>query len=393
MEPPTKVPRLAPRRSARLQGLPPPRWWPNARCSPADASAPCWFVVLPEVVLFLVFAALPADARAGCASVCRAWAHILLRGADAWRFWTRLDLSGGSGVTCTKSDAALAGAAALARGRLQELDLSNRGALEDRDGIMLHALRRVLRGSPELRELALDGISLLNYTSPGQLEDLLTAAPSLQRLDAACVCCDTASESLPVLRAEPPFGPLRTQYLEIAYDDDEFRDAFHETPYLTEEPGESLGTVVGARRFGAALAHAWVRELNLRGMTWAEPAALDALTDALLARTCRVEQLVLDGKSIPEGRAGAFLPALARLLAGRDGAALTKVRVYASTFLFAAASAADVQEVCAALRGTALTHVELPSAFRFGWEIPVPEQVAAALRQAAAGNPRVRLVV
>ena len=57
-------------------------------------------------------------------------------------------------------------------------------------------------------------------------------------------------------------------------------------------------------------------------------AALEALADALLARMCRVEELTLR-ESFRESTelSPAYLPALARLLAGRDGAALTGVNI------------------------------------------------------------------
>ena len=94
---------------------------------PPDAAASRWGEPLPDFLVQLVFVErLPTDARVRCALVCRAWAHALLRGADAWRCWTALDLSRGGGVTCRVHDAELAGAAALARGRLQSLDLSDR---------------------------------------------------------------------------------------------------------------------------------------------------------------------------------------------------------------------------------------------------------------------------
>ena len=371
MDPPAKAPRVAPGAPAEP---PPPALWLNARCSPADASAPCWFVVLPEVVLFLVFAALPADARAGCASVCRAWAHILLRGADAWRFWTRLDLSGGSGVTCTKSDAALAGAAALARGRLQELNLSKRGERpQNRDGITLGAVLGVLRGSPELRELALDGVDGGGGLDSDALHELLTAAPpTLRRLDAESVSCGSSASSLPLLRAEPPFGPLRVDWLAIR--------CRIESP---DEILESVGTTAGATSLAAALAHACVGELCLQTVLWFEPDALEALADALLAPTCRVGKLIAWAGA---GLSPAYLPALARLLAGRDGAALSKVTVYRCPSLFEGASPEEVEAVCAALRRSTLTHVQL-------LEVGLTEQGEDALSQAAAATPRLHLEI
>jgi hypothetical protein len=172
------------------------------------------------------------------ARVCVPWRDSLVRGADAWRLWTRLDLSGGSGVACTKSDSALEGAAALARGRLQELDLSNRYidnefTNDEGDGITLAALLGVLRGSLELRKLALDGVDG-EYMHPEQLQQLLAAAPTLQRLDAHCVVCNTTVSSLPLLRAEPPYGPLYVVDLQVFG--------------ALERPDKGIGAVAGARR-------------------------------------------------------------------------------------------------------------------------------------------------
>ena len=124
-----------------------------------------------------------------------------------------------------------------------------------------------------------------------------------------------------------------------------------------------------------------MRQLHLSGIAWTEPAALEALADALLARTCRVETLQLwNGRSL----SAAYLPALARLLAGRDGAALAEVFISESKLLFATASEADIELVCAALRRTTLTYMQLVA-------VGLSEQNEAALRQAAAVSQSLRL--
>ena len=119
------------------------------------------------------------------------------------------------------------------------------------------------------------------------------------------------------------------------------------------------------------------------GITWADPAALAALADALLARTCHVEKLNLVQGS---GMSPAYLPALARLLAGRDGAALNLVRVIDCDSLFADSSAADLEPLCAALRRTTLTHFVLQ-------RVGLTERSSAALRQAAEATPRLSVIV
>ena len=372
MEPATEAPHLELGALALSEQppQPPPQQPPRllrTRCSAADAGAPCGFASLPDDVLFRVFAALPVDARVACARVCAAWREALVRGADAWRFWTRLDLSyaGDAFLDGVIDHVVLAGSAALARGHLQELYLESGNCNED---VTLDELVGVLRGNPEMRTLTLDGIAGNYALDPDKLQQLLAAAPALQRLDADWVVCHSSADSLPLLRAEPPYGPLRWQYMEIRC--------------RIDPPGEGFGAVVDARRFAAVVAHAQVAgELQLKHTTWVEPAALEALADALLARTCRVTQLTLLNCT---GLSSAYLPALARLLAGRDGAALAHAEIGFCESLFARASAADVEPVCVALRRTALTHVTL-------YAVGLTEKRKAALRHAAAANPRLLL--
>ena len=102
---------------------------PPDRCLAADAALSCDFAELPLPIVMHIFEALPADARALCGCVCRAWREHLLAGPDAARlWWTHLDLSLTSGMTCTRGDAALAGATALARGGLEVRALPKWGA-------------------------------------------------------------------------------------------------------------------------------------------------------------------------------------------------------------------------------------------------------------------------
>ena len=227
----------------------------------------------------------------------------------------------------------------------------------------------VLRGNPELREVAMERGDGEGNPDTDTLQQLLAAAPPTLQCLHADLLCDSTASSLPPLRGEPPFGPLRMRRLGIicTYD----------------QPNEGIGGVTGARRFGAAVAHAWVRELCMCGFKHVKPAALEALADALLARTCRVEKLTLWSIA---GLSPAYLPALARLLAGRDGAALSKVTVYRCPSLFEGASPEEVEAVCAALRRSTLTHVQL-------LEVGLTEQGEDALSQAAAATPRLHLEI
>ena len=134
-------------------------------------------------------------------------------------------------------------------------------------------------------------------------------------------------------------------------------------------------------RAASAAAVAFVG-FQLNDIQWAEPAALEALVDALLARTCRVEKLALHhGFNLSP----AYLPAVARLVAGHDGAALKSVNVGLGEWLFRDASAADVEVVCAALRRTTLTHVRLHGV---GLTLTEQSQSTNLLREAAVASPR-----
>ena len=234
------------------------------------------------------------DARVRCALVCRAWAHALLRGADAWCSWTALDLSRGSGVTCTLSgDALLASAAALARGRLQALDV------RDREYLTSHELRSVLRSSPQLRQLKIGGRFLdVGGPTPALLRELLReAGPALQAVHVQDVHCKSNDANLlPLLRAEPPFALVRVSGVTV------------------NNNLEGLGADAALTQLAAGVATAeLLSSLSLQAMWCEAPATLGALADALLAATCRVQVFEFEncGALSP-----AFLPALARLLAG-----------------------------------------------------------------------------
>ena len=195
------------------------------------------------------------------------------------------------------------------------------------------------------------------------LQQLLAAAPPALQLDVSYVYGGSCADSLPLLCAAQPNGPLHMINLSVD---------------CSKDLSEGIGTVVGARRFGAAIAHAWVRCLMLEFFDCDEPAAREALADGLLARTCRVESLSLSGNG---DMTAAYLPALARLLAAREGEALESVNVSGYDSLFAGASPADVETVCASLRRSTLTEV-------YFYDVGLTEHHIAALRRATAGGPR-----
>jgi hypothetical protein len=106
----------------------------------ADASAAAFVSALPPALALRVFARVPADIRARCAAVCRAWRAALAEPAA----WARLDLSLSSGVPWRRlTDRALRAAAAKAAGRLAALDV--RGASQRAD------VRRAVRGARRQR--------------------------------------------------------------------------------------------------------------------------------------------------------------------------------------------------------------------------------------------------
>ena len=83
---------------------------------------PVSLLTLPHFLVQRILVLLPVDQRARCATVCRGWRALL---ADA-SLWTRLDLSGSSGVTVEVSAKTLRCAAARAGGALAMLDVRER---------------------------------------------------------------------------------------------------------------------------------------------------------------------------------------------------------------------------------------------------------------------------
>jgi hypothetical protein len=165
----------------------------RARAQRADADS------LPLAVWLHIFSLLPADARACCAAVRRAWRAAL---ADACH-WQELDLSPSSGVRVA-TEAVLAGAAARAGGRLRALNVSGVATLR------MEALLAVLSANAAaLRTLYATGLT----RSCAHMRALLAAAPRLSALHADVRC--SAEEAPALLRAAPPFAPLRLRHLEL----------------------------------------------------------------------------------------------------------------------------------------------------------------------------------
>ena len=177
-----------------------------------QASNPTSIDVLPPALLRAIILALPVDQRARCACVSRSWSDAVADPA----LWLRLDLSDGSGMTCQMGDAALRAAAARAQGRLEVLKV-NQDLPEY--SVSLAALRdNAAANAATLRELR-----GLRFSTAGEgfanLQELLLAAPALVALEASMSC--TCDYGIPLLRNEPPFGPLRMHSMSI----DLYRDS------------------------------------------------------------------------------------------------------------------------------------------------------------------------
>ncbi len=219
--------------------------------------------------------------------------------------WLRLDLTRGSGVTCTLSRDALRAAAARARGRLETLDLT----------VCCHiwaAVRAVAAANAgSLREL--HALHAHDWSATKEeLRALLSAAPGLQVLETDAVC--SAAEARPMLHNMPPWGPLRLRRLLIEVEDEEEEDEEGEE----EEEDEDSDGDTTAFLEAHLIAHPSLTELELCCDLDA-PLALNLLDAAVgAALTLGLTALEFDNCNLPPAAA----PALARLL--RSGA-LTKL--------------------------------------------------------------------
>ncbi len=255
-------------------------------------------------------------------------------------------------------ESVLRGASGRALGRLSLLDLSQHHV---RWRVLLPVLAANV-GS--LRELYLFAARALNFDASSTapiVEAVVAAAPQLQALTAEVMSC--AWEDAPrVLRSEPPFAQLQLRCsLEVHFD------------------GEA-GVAGGMDHFGpfaaefadAALQPGLTR-LCVGGADTAQPALMDALVDAALAR--RLQSLKMEFCSPPAAAPLARLLAegsLAVLDVGPPGVAFTP--------LFDAAGAALVAD---ALRmNTTLTKLYL-----YGADLCLDMRVAGALLGALVGHP------
>jgi hypothetical protein len=247
--------------------MPPRR---SARVAAAEELRTCALAPLPLALAQRIFVSLPADSRARASCVCHGWWTVLADPA----LWTRLDLSKDSGVARTHNpDALLAGAAGRAHRQLRYLDVADvHKQLTPR---VLLAVLAANAGS--LRELR---VGKLRATGDEEatLEALLGAAPLLQVLDAAAVCF--GEEAPRLMRAEPPFAPLRLHSLNV---------------FLGRRTQVGPGHIEEVGPFAALLADAALQpalsNVHIIHADTQQPVVLDSLVDAWMARRLRFLRL------------------------------------------------------------------------------------------------------
>ena len=234
------------------------------------------FDALPEPVLRVIMLALPVDARAQAACVCRSWRAFL---ADA-SLWEVLDLTPAGGVAAERLTEDFVDGAAERAGRgMRVLRLIDVPALRPADlGELIVSI--VEAHGAELRQLCTN--ACLNFA---EVDSVCAAAPRLQEFYAGVA--GTCDELIPVLRNDPPYGSLRVSVLQI---DGVF--AAHEAivPDLA----------------AAAASHEWLNRLLLSGADSAR--TVNALVDAAAQQSIswlELNECSLDAESVS---------ALARLL-------------------------------------------------------------------------------
>ena len=314
----------------------------------ASALAP-----LPKPLALRIFAALPADACARCACVCRAWRDAV---ADE-SLWLHLDLTRAGGVPLSlATDAVLRAAAARAGGRLQRLAVEASEHLTW-DGV----LNVATANAASLRELRLDGRPDDDeWLSVDDLKALLRAAPALTACELDLRVANVA-ETRAVLRCEPPFEALRMHSLSLSCA--HMRD------------GADLREVAAqVAQYEHALTELYVNFENADILI--APAALDAFVDAALSQRCA--SFVIWGRDMRPATA----PGLARLL---RGGALTDLAIY-NTNLDTLLDVPSATLLAGALRSA----TTLRSLFLWCAELFFEPAAARIIMDALVGHPSLR---
>ena len=271
------------------------------------------FDALPEEALRIIMFALPVDARARAACVCRSWRAFL---ADP-TLWQVLDLTPAGGVAARRvTENLVRGAVARAVGQLREVSLSYLRELD------VHQLLAIASDGGELRQVNIDLLRL----GVDEVAAVFAAAPRLQALNTNVA--GRYTELLPLLRNDPPFGPLQISSMLVLLGDAADADVLAFAAAVAAH--ESLKSLV-------------ISETGSARVT-------NAMMDAAAER--QVSELTIDFDSPTD--AGS-VSALARLF---QRGSLTELQVFGAHF--PRAPEASVLELCAALRACRkLTHLEL----------------------------------
>jgi hypothetical protein len=317
--------------------------------APRLRSAVVRFDALPEEALRVIMLALPVDARARAACVCRGWRAIL---ADP-SLWQVLDLTPAGGVAAERvTDNLSRSVAVRAAGQraCPPLWLSRPGCeLTSVRSLARHAriaLTRIVASAVRSLSLfrtpnahagqllvalvvtcgaELQQVNTNATLGAGELRAVFARAPRLQVLNAHAIAhCDGL---LPFLRNDPPYGPLRVSELEANLSTVDEADVLaFAAAVATHEPLQGL-KIVGVR--------------SVRGLTALVDAAAERRFSRLSLQTCDLDVVCM--------------PALARLL---QRGSLTMLHV--DVFSFPHTQEESVPELCAGLRACrSLTHLRL----------------------------------
>jgi hypothetical protein len=263
------------------------------------------FDALPEPALRVTMLALPVDARARAACVCRAWRAFL---ADP-SLWQVLDLTFAGGFEAWRTTINLMrGAVKRAAGELRILRFQRVGNL-DMEKLFLDV---ILSDGAELQEVDTDvWLSVENFVA------LFAAAPRLQVLNAGIM--GGCRELLPFLRNDPPYGLLRLSELILIFKHDTAPDVMLELA-------------------AASATHDSLTGLSLSNVRY-KPGLNALINSAVVRRDSRLNVFSCDTNA-------ETIPALARLL---QRGSLTEFKVSLCTG-FPLAQEASVPTLCAALR-------------------------------------------
>ena len=271
------------------------------------------FDAVPPTLLRVIMLALPVDARGRAACVCPSWRAFL---ADP-SLWQMLDLTHAGGVAAERvTENLMDGALKRAAGQLRVFTFNQRAKWITRDFLVAV----IKSDGAQLQELNSGHL----WLAVDDLKTLLAAAPRLQVLNVQVT--GKYVELLPVLRNDPPYGPLRVSEVD-AHGDVSDADVL---------------------AFAAAVsAHESLKGLDVCEVNFAR--GLNALVDAAAERrvSCFVMvECAFDAETVP---------ALARLL---QRGSLTTFLVEGNNFLDAQESSMPV--LCAALRSCpTLTHLAI----------------------------------